>query len=288
MRPAEVRLQDLADVHAGRHADRVEDDVDRRAVRQERHVLDRQDRAITPLLPWRPAILSPSAIFRFWAMLTRTSWLTPAGSSSPVVAAELLDVDHLAVLAVRHAQRGVLHLARLLAEDRAQQALLGGQLGLALRRDLADQDVARRDLGADRMIPFSSRLRRLSSPTFGMSRVISSGPSLVSRASISCFSMWIEVNMSSRTSRSLMQDRVLEVAALPGHERDQDVLAQRQLALVGAGAVGEDLALRHPVAHVDDRALVDAGALVRAHELLQRVGVALVALVALDHRSRRW
>ena len=42
----------------------------------------------------------------------------------------------------------------------------------------------------------------MSSPTFGMSRVISSGPSLVSRASTSCFSMWIEVNVSSRTSFS--------------------------------------------------------------------------------------
>ena len=35
-----------------------------------------------------------------------------------------------------------------------------------------------------------------------MSRVISSGPSLVSRASISNSSMWIEVNESSRTSFS--------------------------------------------------------------------------------------
>jgi hypothetical protein len=50
---------------------------------------------------------------------------------------------------VRHAQRGVAHLARLFAEDGAQQALLGGQLGLALRGDLADQDVAAADLGAD-------------------------------------------------------------------------------------------------------------------------------------------
>jgi hypothetical protein len=50
---------------------------------------------------------------------------------------------------VRQAQARVLHLARLLAEDRAQQPLLGGQLGLALGRDLADQDVARLDLGAD-------------------------------------------------------------------------------------------------------------------------------------------
>ena len=75
--------------------------------------------------------------------------MTPGSSSSPLVAVELAHVDDLAALAVGQAQAGVLHLARLLAEDRAQQALLGGQLGLALGRDLADQDVARLDLGAD-------------------------------------------------------------------------------------------------------------------------------------------
>ena len=38
---------------------------------------------MTPLFPWRPASLSPSEIFRFWATYTRTSWFTPGGSSSP-------------------------------------------------------------------------------------------------------------------------------------------------------------------------------------------------------------
>ena len=37
-----------------------------------------------------------------------------------------------------------------------------------------------------------------------MSRVISSAPSLVSRASTSCSSMWIEVRTSSFTRRSEM------------------------------------------------------------------------------------
>ncbi len=44
-----------------------------------------------------------------------------------------------------------------------------------------------------RTMPLSSRSRRADSETFGMSRVISSGPSFVSRASISNSSMWIEV-----------------------------------------------------------------------------------------------
>ena len=39
-------------------------------------------RVMTPLLPWRPAILSPAPILRFCAIETRTSWLTPGGSSS--------------------------------------------------------------------------------------------------------------------------------------------------------------------------------------------------------------
>ena len=34
-------------------------------------------RATMPLLPWRPAILSPTEIFRFSARYTFTSWMTP-------------------------------------------------------------------------------------------------------------------------------------------------------------------------------------------------------------------
>src|SRR4029077_2352725 len=52
-------------------------------------------------------------------------------------------VDDGAVDARRHAQARVAHLAGLLAEDGAQQLLLGRELRLALRRDLADEDVAR-------------------------------------------------------------------------------------------------------------------------------------------------
>ena len=41
--------------------------------------------ATTPLLPWRPAILSPTDSLRFLAMYTLTSLTTPGGSSSPRV-----------------------------------------------------------------------------------------------------------------------------------------------------------------------------------------------------------
>jgi hypothetical protein len=65
--PAEVGLEDLPDVHPAGHAQRVEHDLDGRAVLEERHVLFGTIRAMTPLLPCRPAILSPTESWRLVA-----------------------------------------------------------------------------------------------------------------------------------------------------------------------------------------------------------------------------
>jgi hypothetical protein len=59
--------------------------------------------------------------------------LTPGGQLVALLPVEDLDVDDGAGLAVRDLQRGVADLAGLLAEDRAEQALLRGQLRLTLR-----------------------------------------------------------------------------------------------------------------------------------------------------------
>ncbi len=70
-------------------------------------------------------------------------------------------------------------------------------------------------------------------------------------------------------------DRVLEVVALPRHEGDEQVLAERELALAGRRAVREHVAGLHLVAELHDRALVDERALVRPHELHEVVRVAV-------------
>jgi hypothetical protein len=77
------------------------------------------------------------------------------------------------------------------------------------------------------------------------------------------------------------EDRVFEVVAAPRHERHEDVAAERQLAPLGARPVGHDLPLLDALALADDRTLVDAGVLVRALELRQRVDVRPEVLAAL-------
>ena len=76
------------------------------------------------------------------------------------------------------------------------------------------------------------------------------------------------------------QDGVLVVVAFPCDEADQHVLAQRNLALRAGGTVGNDLIERNVLAHGDDRALIDAGALVGAGELGQSVVLDLAVVIA--------
>ena len=69
------------------------------------------------------------------------------------------------------------------------------------------------------------------------------------------------------------EDRVLEIVPVPRHEGDEHVATQCQFAQLGGRTVGDDVALGHPIAHLHQRALVDAGALVGTHELAQTIDV---------------
>ena len=89
----------------------------------------------------------------------------------------------------------------------------------------------------------------------------------------------MEVNTSSRTMRSLSRTASLVVIALPSHKAHEDVPAQGDLAPVGGGAVGQHVLELHPLAHVHDGALVDAGAVVGAQVLGQAVLLGLAAVV---------
>ena len=164
------------------------------------------------------------------------------------LAAELADLHDLAALAVRQAERGVLHLAGLLAEDRAQQALLRGQLGLALGRDLADQDVAGADLGADVDDPLLVEvLEGLLADVRDVARDLLGAQLGVPRLDL----VLLDVDAGEQVVADEAvadDDRVLVVAALPAHERHEDVPAERELAALGGAGVGDRVALLDPLA----------------------------------------
>src|SRR5690606_21118393 len=148
--PAEVDLEHLTEVHSTGDTHRVEEHVERRTVLEERHVLfgeDTGDDTLVAVAAGELVALGDLALLGdvdHDAAVDARAQLVVA-----VLCVELLDRDDGSLLTVGHLQRRVANLAALLVEDRAEQALLGRKLGLALRRDLADEDVAGADLGAD-------------------------------------------------------------------------------------------------------------------------------------------
>ena len=69
------------------------------------------------------------------------------------------------------------------------------------------------------------------------------------------------------------EDGVLEVVAAPGHVGHDEVAAQGQFAVLGAGTVGQDLAGGDVLALLHEGHLVEAGVLVGAGVLDQGVDV---------------
>ena len=108
-----------------------------------------------------------------------------------------------------------------------------------------------------RTMPDSSRSLSASSPTFGMSRVISSRPELgVAGDALELLDVHRgEVVVLDEPLGD--EDRVLEVVSAPGHEGDQHVAAERELAALGGRAVRDHLPALHAVADLHDRLLVD-------------------------------
>ena len=237
-----MRLHDLPEVHARGHAQRIEDDVDRTAVLGVRHVFFRQhlgDDALVAVAAGHLVALQNLALLRD---VDAHEVIDAGRQLVAVLAREALDVDDLALFTVRDFQRGVAHFARLLTEDRAQQALLRRQLGLALGRDFADEDVFRTNLGADAHdAVLVEILERIFADVGDVARDLF-GPELrVARFALVLF----DVNRGEAVVLDhplADQDGVFVVVAFPRHERDEHVLAERELALIRRRAVGEDLA----------------------------------------------
>ena len=171
----------------------------------------------------------------------------------------------------RHREGRIADVCGLLAEDRAQEPFFGTELRLALRRDLAHENVAGLHLRADADDAVGTEV---------LERVLAdirdvAGDLLGAKLRVAGSALErddVERRKDVLAHQTLVdEDGVLEVVAAPGHERDEKVLAERELAAVGRGAVGQAVAGHDLLSALDDRLLVEARAGVAAAVLLERV-----------------
>ena len=259
---AEVDLQNLSDVHTRRHAQRVQNDIQRRTIRQERHILLRQNAGDNTLVAVTARHLIANGNFPLLRDVNADDLIDAGSELVAVFSREDLHVDNDAGLAVRDLQRRIADFSCLLAEDGAKQPLFCGELGFALRRDLTDQIVARGDLRADADdAVFVEILEGILADVRNVSCNFLRSELGVPGLGFVFFNVDGGEHILAHEA-FVQQNRVLVVVAFPRHEADEHVLAERDLTLRAGGAVCDDLTGFHTLASRDNRALVDAGALV--------------------------
>src|SRR5581483_7351935 len=212
-------------------------------------------------------------------VLLQLSDLRPFDCLGPLIlfltlAREDLDVNNDAFDSRRTVERSIANVSGLLAEDRPPQLLFRRELGLTFRSDLADQDVA---LLYRRANANHAGFVQIAQHGFADVRDVASDflrPQLgVARLDFELLDVDGGVVV---VFHQLLgdEDRVLKVVAAPRHKGDENVTSQRQLAVIRARTVGNDLSLQNPLALSNGRLLINASVLVGPLELGELINIA--------------
>ena len=144
-----MNLQNLSDIHTGRYAQRVQYDIQRTSVRKERHILYRKYTGNDTLVTMTASHLIADGNLSLLCNVDANGLIYARRQLVAVLSGKYLGINDDTVRAVRYLQGGITNLSCLLTEDRAQQALLCGQLGLSLRGYLTYQDITGTNLCTD-------------------------------------------------------------------------------------------------------------------------------------------
>ena len=274
-----VQLQDLSDIHTGRYAQRVQNNIQRTSVRKIRHIFNRKYSRYNTLVSVAACHLIADRDLSLLRDIDADSHVDSRRDLSGIIfSCEDLRINDRAVLAVRNLERSVSDFSCLLAEDGAQEPFLRGKLCFALRGHLADKDIAGTDLRADTDNTVIVQIfERVFADTGNVSGNLFRSQLGISRLALIFLNVNGGIDILSYKAFG-KQNRVLIVVAFPAHEADQRVLAECEHAVVCGSAVSKNVAFVKMVAGRNNRLLVIAVRLVGA-QILDQFQLLLLAVV---------
>ena len=277
-----MNLQHLSDIHTGRHAQRVKHDVKRASVGQERHILNRKHTGNNTLVAVTSCHLITNRNLTLLGNVNTHGLVHARRQLVSVLPGKYLCIHDDSVCAVRHLKGGIADFSCLLAENSAQQALLCGQLSLALGSNLSYQDISCADFCAD---TDNTALIQVFQGILAHARYVA-GDFFRSQLGVTGFRL-ILLNMDGGVDVFLNQtlgqkNRILVIVAFPCHESDERVLAKGNLAVISGRTVCDYLSGLHVVVLIYNRLLVVTVALVASLKLGQMVHIAVAVAVPAD------
>ena len=187
---------------------------------------------------------------------------------------------------MRNFKRSIADFSGFLAEYRAEKSFFRGLLGVAFRRNSADENVAAVNLCSDtdntvfvkvRKQVFSDA-RNVARDFFGTEFRFFRVYLIFFYMNGSVFILFYKV--------FVQKNRVLVVVTFPCHEADKHIFAERKFAVVGRRTVRKNLSRFNSLTLLDDDVLVDAGRLVRTEEFGCKVSVEDALIVSYENFTR--
>ena len=209
------------------------------------------------------------------------------------LAGEYLSGDDSSLNSRWEFQAAITNLSCLLSEDSSEELLFWAELGLALWSDLTNDDIAWLNLSSD---TDDSGLVEVLKSLFTNVRNISSNLFLSELGITSDTLELLDVNGCEHILLyEVFADQygVLEVVAVPWHERDHTVLTERELRHICRWSVSDNFVSADLLTNAHNRTLGDTGVLVRTPvlnklvDIYARVERVIPSLVSLDNDTLR-
>ena len=144
-----IRDRHLSDIHTGRHAQRIQHDIQRTSVRQERHIFHRKDTGNHTLVTVTAGHLISHGDLTFLSNIYTNRFIYGRSKLVAVFSGKYFGIHNDTVSAVRHTKRCITNFSCLLTEDCTKQSLLCGKLCLSLRSYLTYKDISGLNFSAD-------------------------------------------------------------------------------------------------------------------------------------------
>ena len=145
----QVDFQYLSDIHTGRHAQGIQNDVQRTSVRQIRHIFHRKHTGNNTLVAVSSCHLITDGNLSLLCYINAYGLVYTGRKLIAVLSGKYLGIHNDTVFPVGNLQGGIPYFPCLLTEYSTKQSFFCGQFGLSLGSNLTYQDISCTHFRAD-------------------------------------------------------------------------------------------------------------------------------------------
>ncbi len=147
--PAQMSFQYLTDIHSGRYAQRIQHNLYRCTIRQERHIFLAHNAGNDTFITMTAGHLIPFMDFTFLGNVYTDETVDARRQFIIIFTGENTDIDNFTGFTMRHTQRCITDFPFFITENSAQEPFFRSQFRFSLWRDLAYQDIPGEYVGTD-------------------------------------------------------------------------------------------------------------------------------------------